>query len=72
MGIIMRTTYVHSMCRAILVLKARPRYGYIPAEENDPFTHITFKLLDEMLVAARPTNLLNVFPFSEWPFMYLP
>jgi hypothetical protein len=42
------------------------RYGYTPAEEHDQFTHITFRLLDEMLVAARPTNLLNIFPFSQF------
>ncbi|RXW19052.1 hypothetical protein EST38_g6810 [Candolleomyces aberdarensis] len=50
----------------------RTTYGYTPAEEHDQFTHITFKLLDEMLVAARPTNLLNIFPFMRYLPAWLP
>ncbi|KAJ3539842.1 hypothetical protein NMY22_g4549 [Coprinellus aureogranulatus] len=43
----------------------RTTYGYTPTE-HDRFTHITFKLLDEMLVAARPTNILNILPFLQY------
>lgn len=43
----------------------RSTYGYTPTE-HDRFTHITFKLLDEMLVAARPTNILNILPFRRF------
>lgn len=50
----------------------RTTYGYVPDEENDRFTHITFKLLDEMLVAARPTNILNVFSFMRYLPPWLP
>ena len=44
----------------------RTTYGYTPTP-NDRFTHVTFKLLDEMLVAARPTNPINIFPFRAFP-----
>ncbi|KAH8806686.1 cytochrome P450 [Flagelloscypha sp. PMI_526] len=50
----------------------RSTYGYVPSRENDPFTHITFKLLDEMLVASRPTNILNIFPFLRHLPTWLP
>ena len=46
-------------------------YGYTPDPVHDRFTHVTFKLLDEMLVAARPTNLLNVFPFRKYSMFEL-
>jgi hypothetical protein len=48
----------------------RTTYGYVPSRKNDPFKHITFKLLDEMLVASRPTNLLNIFPFREYYYLF--
>jgi hypothetical protein len=51
----------------------RTTYGYTPTP-NDRFTHVTFKLLDEMLVAARPTNPINIFPFrtSHLPSSQMP
>ncbi|TEB27129.1 cytochrome P450 [Coprinellus micaceus] len=49
----------------------RTTYGYTPTP-NDRFTHITFKLLDEMLVAARPTSPINIFPFLRFVPSWVP
>ncbi|RXW21706.1 hypothetical protein EST38_g4157 [Candolleomyces aberdarensis] len=52
--------------QSVVAVIMRTTYGYTPDPVHDRFTHVTFKLLDEMLVAARPTNLLNIFPFCKY------
>ncbi|KAJ2920115.1 hypothetical protein MD484_g266, partial [Candolleomyces efflorescens] len=58
--------------QSVVSVIMRTTYGYTPDPVHDRFTHVTFKLLDEMLVAARPTNLLNIFPFLRHLPSWLP